>query len=93
MIRYQLQCDKDHGFEAWFTNSATYDKQVQSWNYTRLQCNDGTRSPSCVCGGETRGCCSHHGGVAGCPKAYPDQPLPDTSPLLPNELLETESAE
>jgi hypothetical protein len=31
-----------------------------------LMCNDGTMSPSCSCGGSHRGCCSHHGGVAGC---------------------------
>jgi len=31
-----------------------------------LRCNDGTMSPSCTCGGSHRGCCSHHGGVAGC---------------------------
>lgn len=31
-----------------------------------LMCNDGTASPSCTCGGSHRGCCSHHGGVAGC---------------------------
>lgn len=31
-----------------------------------LLCRDGTLSPTCVCGGSKRGCCSHHGGVAGC---------------------------
>lgn len=31
-----------------------------------LLCRDGTLSPTCVCGGPRRGCCSHHGGVAGC---------------------------
>jgi len=31
-----------------------------------LMCNDGTESPSCTCGGSHRGCCSWHGGVAGC---------------------------
>jgi hypothetical protein len=31
-----------------------------------LMCNDGTESPTCTCGGSWRGCCSHHGGVAGC---------------------------
>jgi hypothetical protein len=31
-----------------------------------LLCNDGTLSPSCTCGGSHRGCCSWHGGVAGC---------------------------
>ncbi len=29
MIRYQLQCDKEHTFEAWFANSAAYDKQAK----------------------------------------------------------------
>jgi hypothetical protein len=28
MIRYALQCDRDHGFEAWFGASADYDDQV-----------------------------------------------------------------
>ncbi len=31
-----------------------------------LLCRDGTLSPTCTCGGSRRGCCSHHGGVAGC---------------------------
>jgi ribosomal protein L34E len=31
-----------------------------------LLCNDGTLSPTCTCGGSHRGCCSWHGGVAGC---------------------------
>ncbi len=29
MIRYQLHCDRDHDFEAWFANSAAYDSQVK----------------------------------------------------------------
>ena len=28
MIRYQLQCTNEHSFEAWFTNSASYDAQA-----------------------------------------------------------------
>lgn len=32
-----------------------------------LLCNDGTRSPTCLCNRASwRGCCSHHGGVSGC---------------------------
>jgi hypothetical protein len=32
-----------------------------------LLCNDGTLSPTCTCGrASNRGCCSWHGGVAGC---------------------------
>jgi hypothetical protein len=28
MIRYALQCDHDHGFEAWFGSSTDYDDQA-----------------------------------------------------------------
>jgi hypothetical protein len=31
-----------------------------------VKCCDGSLSPSCMCGGSMRGCCSHHGGVCGC---------------------------
>lgn len=31
-----------------------------------VKCCDGTLSPSCLCGGSLRGCCSHHRGVCGC---------------------------
>ena len=39
---------------------------AREWAMAPLMCRDGTPSPSCVCGGSHRGCCSHHGGVAGC---------------------------
>jgi hypothetical protein len=29
MIRYSLRCERDHGFESWFQDSATYDAQVK----------------------------------------------------------------
>lgn len=29
MIRYQLRCDKAHGFESWFRDSAAYDALVK----------------------------------------------------------------
>ena len=29
MIRYALHCDKGHGFESWFANSAAYDEQAK----------------------------------------------------------------
>lgn len=29
MIRYALSCEKGHGFESWFQNSAAYDKQAK----------------------------------------------------------------
>lgn len=45
----------------------------RAWAYKPLLCNDGTFSPSCVCGQSSRrGCCSWHGGVDGCSAPYPD---------------------
>ena len=41
---------------------------ASAWSIAPLLCRDGSLSPSCVCGGSRRGCCSHHGGVAGCSK-------------------------
>ncbi len=41
------------------------------YDRTALVCNDGTRSPSCTCGGSRRGCCSRHGGVSHCPASLP----------------------
>lgn len=38
----------------------------RSWGDAPLLCNDGSLSPSCTCGGNRQGCCSHHHGVAGC---------------------------
>lgn len=42
------------------------EAEARSWSSGRLRCADGTLSPTCTCGGSHRGCCSHHGGVAGC---------------------------
>lgn len=67
-----------------------YESEVRRWDNTSLQCNDGTRSPSCVCGGGHQGCCSHHGGVRGCPRDYPQRPELDTEPLIPNPLLNSD---
>jgi hypothetical protein len=36
-----------------------------------LMCRDGTESPSCLCHGPHRGCCSWHHGVAGCSALAP----------------------
>ncbi|NVB40916.1 hypothetical protein G6O69_23960 [Pseudenhygromyxa sp. WMMC2535] len=64
---------------------ANYQSKVHGWSGVHLQCVDGSYSPSCTCGSERPGCCSHHGGVAGCPRDYPELPEPDTSPLVPND--------
>ncbi|EDM79907.1 hypothetical protein PPSIR1_22736 [Plesiocystis pacifica SIR-1] len=78
--------------EAQAKAEARYESRVRSWENTRLQCADGTRSPSCTCGYDQRGCCSHHGGVAGCPRAYPDAPELDDSPLVTNEFVDDAAA-
>lgn len=67
---------------------ARYKKLVRQWNYTPLLCNDGTRSPSCVCGGNWRGCCSWHDGVDGCPREEPTPPSPP--PGVPDALSATD---
>lgn len=38
-------------------------RRSSGWGGGRVQCCDGTLSPSCRYGGSLRGCCSHHGGV------------------------------
>lgn len=30
MIRYNLHCEKDHGFEAWFSSSEDFDRQAKA---------------------------------------------------------------
>jgi hypothetical protein len=39
VIRYALQCDRDHAFESWFQNSAAYDKQSKRGLVTCPICN------------------------------------------------------
>lgn len=38
MIRYALVCDKGHGFESWFADSAAYDRQAKRKLVTCPQC-------------------------------------------------------
>ena len=41
--------------------------RARRWSMAPLRCRDGSYSPTCTCGGGSRrGCCSRHGGVAGC---------------------------
>ncbi len=39
MIKYELKCRKDHVFEAWFYDSATYDKQAAGGKVVCPVCN------------------------------------------------------
>lgn len=50
--------------------AALREEQAEFEESRMYLCRDGTPSPSCFCNGPKRGCCSHHGGVAGC------EPLP-----------------
>ena len=47
MIRYQLQCNADHTFEAWFGNSGAYDKQVKRALIACPQCGS-TKVDKCI---------------------------------------------
>ena len=38
MIKYSVRCDKDHVFEAWFKDSATFDAQSKSGDIVCPQC-------------------------------------------------------
>lgn len=40
MIRYSLQCSKDHQFEDWFSNSADYDVKANAGQLTCPECGD-----------------------------------------------------
>jgi hypothetical protein len=39
MIHYQLQCDKDHPFDGWFKDSASFDRQADLGQITCPLCN------------------------------------------------------
>ena len=39
MIRYQLVCNKNHGFEGWFRDSAAYDAQAKKGLLSCPSCN------------------------------------------------------
>jgi hypothetical protein len=48
------------------TEARRREQVARSRALAPLLCRDGSLSPTCICGGSRRGCCSHHGGVAGC---------------------------
>ncbi|MEQ1616458.1 MAG: DUF1178 family protein [Hyphomicrobiaceae bacterium] len=47
MIRYQLQCDASHTFEAWFGNSSAFDAQVKRGLVACPQCGS-TKVEKCI---------------------------------------------
>jgi hypothetical protein len=70
-IERQQEAEAREAERARRKEEAARESALRRWSSAPLLCNDGTPSPSCVCGGSHRGCCSHHGGVAGCSAGYP----------------------
>ncbi len=62
----ELAAKKQAAIERRETAIREAQERRRAWAFSPLLCNDGTNSPSCTCGNPRRGCCSHHGGVAGC---------------------------
>lgn len=54
--------------EVWRLNRRAQEANAPAENLEgrSVKCCDGTRSPSCTCGGPVRDCCSRHRGVCGC---------------------------
>ncbi|MFN4309425.1 MAG: DUF1178 family protein [Ferrovibrio sp.] len=57
MIKYELKCRKDHVFEAWFYDSATYDKQAAGGKIVCPVCNSRkiTKAPMAPRIGKSKG--------------------------------------
>ncbi|HXF53670.1 MAG TPA: DUF1178 family protein [Hyphomicrobiaceae bacterium] len=51
MIRYRLQCNNGHEFEAWFGSSAGYDRQVKRGQIACPECNVTTVSKAIMAPG------------------------------------------
>ena len=60
-----LATDGDSGDGSGSGRGGDGGRSVRSGGGGSLRCNDGTISPGCRCPG-WQGCCSHHGGIAGC---------------------------
>lgn len=72
-IKRQREAEEREVERAQRRAEAAREAAQRRWAYAPLLCNDGTRSPSCICGSSShRGCCSWHGGVAGCSVEYPE---------------------
>jgi hypothetical protein len=59
MIRYRLRCEKRHEFEAWFSNSAAFDRQARRGLVTCPRCGSAKvakalMAPSVAKGGRRR---------------------------------------
>lgn len=62
-IHFQEKTPKDMKTHKTYESYTDYSNNYGNGS---VLCRDGTISKSCVCGGSYRGCCSRHGGVAGC---------------------------
>lgn len=83
MIRYALNCDKGHGFESWFADSATFDKQAKRGLVSCPQCGSGKvekaiMAPRLTSGKKRKGRAEAAPALRDAPAATP---APDAAPV------------
>ena len=79
MIRYSLICEKEHGFEIWFKNSADYDKQAKRGLVTCPACGSAKVEKALMAPSLARGARKGAGAPAG-KAAPPGAAAPPESP-------------
>jgi hypothetical protein len=82
MIRYALHCDRNHGFESWFQNSAAYDKQAKRSLVTCPVCGSAKVEKAIMAPrlAQMSDSLSDHADMTG---PQPSTPAPNPAPLQP----------
>lgn len=77
MIRYRLNCNKSHEFEAWFGSSTAYDRQVKKGQVECPECGSRKVTKAIMAPGvSTRGRSSEPTEQAVVPAQQPEAPTP-----------------
>jgi hypothetical protein len=84
MIKYSLHCERAHDFEAWFKNSADYDRQRKRGLVTCPACGSDKIEKSLMAPSLGRG--TKKGAIAAAP-----EPAPETTPAAPEAAAPTET--
>lgn len=79
MIRYALQCRRDHAFEAWFRDSLAYDRQRADGHVLCPVCGDGEVRKAVMAPAVRRS----SKGRAAAPEVTPPSPRPADAPTVP----------
>lgn len=92
MIKYSLQCQKGHGFDAWFTNSAACEKQLKRGLVACPSCG-GSKVEKTLMAPNISPRTRKKGGGGGGNTMPADDPVPAASPAamppqVPREMLE-----